>query len=69
MEWYSSASIDVKTSSPDPVDIATTRLLFHRHITTGQLRYANGRTTIARTARATAYGPQIYGSSRKKQDG
>jgi hypothetical protein len=45
---HSSASIGVKTFSPDPADFAMTQLLFHWHIALGRLRYSNIRTTIAK---------------------
>jgi hypothetical protein len=63
---YSRASIDVNMGFPDPAEFAMTRLLFHWHIAQGCLRYANGCTTFARTARALENGPQTFGSSRKK---
>jgi hypothetical protein len=55
---YNSASIDVKTGSPDPADFATVPAAI-----------CQGRTTIARTARAVKHGSSNCGSSRKKQDG
>jgi hypothetical protein len=43
-----------------------TRPLIHWHIALRRPRYVNGRTTIARTARAAKNGPQTFGSLRKK---
>jgi hypothetical protein len=47
----------------------TYRLLIHWHTALGRTQYANGRTTIVRTARAAENGQKTCGSSLKKWDG
>jgi hypothetical protein len=46
-----------------------TRLLFQWHIALLRLRYTNGRTTIAPTARAAENGPKAFDSVRSLRSG